>query len=138
MLGKPDEIKSFSQLAATGADTTTHALFKYKKGAIASILSSIVTDSTKDAHILGTLGRITVQAPWHKSEKVTLRLNSGETTEFAFPHSGNGFEFQLQHVVECLEAKKTESDQMPFSMSLMMAEVSDEIRRQGGVRYSVD
>jgi predicted dehydrogenase len=101
-------------------------------------MSSIVADSPKDAYIIGTLGRIIVHAPWHKSEKVTLRLNSGETTEFAFPHSGNGFEFQLQHVIDCLEKKKTESDQMPLSMSLMMAEVSDEIRRQGGVKYSVD
>ncbi len=138
VLGKPDEIKAFSQLASTGADTTTQALFKYKSGAIAHILSSIVADSPKDAHIMGTLGRITVQTPWHKSEKVTLRLNSGETTEFAFPHSGNGFEFQLQHVVRCLEAGETESDEMPHSLSLMMAEVSDEIRRQGGVKYAVD
>jgi predicted dehydrogenase len=138
MLGKPDEIKSSSQLATTGADTTTQALFKYKSGAIGHIMSSIVADSPKDAYIIGTLGRIIVHAPWHKSEKVTLRLNSGETTDFSFPHSGNGFEFQLQHVVDCLEKNKTESDQMPLSMSLMMAEVSDEIRRQGGVKYSVD
>ncbi len=138
VLGKPDEIKAFSNLASTGADTTTQALFKYKSGAIAHIFSSIVTDSVKDAHVLGTLGRITVHSPWHKSEKVSLRLNSGETKEFTFPHSGNGFEFQLQHVVDCLEAGKEESDLMPHSMSLMMAEASDEVRRQGGVRYGKD
>ncbi|CAN5447640.1 Gfo/Idh/MocA family oxidoreductase [soil metagenome] len=138
ILGKPDEIKAFSQLAATGADTTTQALFRYKSGAIAHILSSIVFDSPKDAHIMGTLGRITVQAPWHKSKIVTLRLNSGEVTEYAFPHSDNGFEFQLQHVIECLEAGKTESELMPFNMSLLMAETSDEIRRQGGIKYEVD
>ncbi|NOT74241.1 MAG: Gfo/Idh/MocA family oxidoreductase [Cyclobacteriaceae bacterium] len=138
VLGKPDEIKAFSQLASTGADTTTHALLKYKSGATAHILSSIVTDSPKDGHIMGTLGRIILNTPWHKSEKVTVRLNSGEITEYAFPHSGNGFEYQLQEVVRCLEAGKKECDQMPHSMSLLMAETSDEIRRQGGVRYAED
>ena len=134
-LGKPDEIKAFSQLASTGADATTSALFKYKSGAIAEIFSSIVTDSPKEAHIMGTLGRITIQAPWHKSEKISLRLNSGETIEFAYPHSGNGFEFQIREVVRCLNERKTESDLMPLNLSLMMAEVSDEIRKQGGIMY---
>lgn len=134
-LGKPDEIKSFSQLASTGADTTTSAMFKYPNGTMAAILSSIVTDSPKEAHIMGTLGRITLQAPWHKSEKISLRLNSGEVEEFSYPHSGNGFEFQIREVVRCLKENKIESDLMPHSLSLMMAEVSDEIRRQGGIKY---
>jgi predicted dehydrogenase len=97
-----------------------------------------VADSVKEAHVIGTLGKIIVQSPWHKSEKVTLKLNSGEVQEFPFPHSGNGFEFQIEEVVRCLTQKKTESELMPFSLSLMMAEVSDDIRRQGGVKYSVD
>jgi predicted dehydrogenase len=138
VLGQPDSVKSFSQLANTGADTTTAALFNYKSGAIAHIFSSIVSDSVKDAHIMGTLGRITIEAPWHKSQKVSVRLNSGEVTDYKFPHSGNGFEFQIQEVVRCLNEKKTESDRMPHSLSLMMAEVSDEIRKQGGVRYPED
>jgi len=138
ILGKPDEIKAFSRLASTGADTTTQAMFKYKSGAIAHILSSIVSDSPKDAHIMGISGRIVIHAPWHKSKMVTLQLNSGETTEYVFPHSDNGFEFQLQHVVKCLEEKKTESELMPFNLSLLMAETADEIRTQIGVKYEVD
>ena len=138
MLGKPDGIKSYSQLASTGADTSTSALFHYSNGAMAHIFSSIVTDSVKDAHIMGTLGRITIQSPWHKSQLVSLRLNSGESTDFAYPHSGNGFEFQIREVAHCVAEKKIESEQMPHRLSLMMAEVSDEIRRQGGIRYRED
>jgi predicted dehydrogenase len=138
ILGKPDSVKAFSQLATTGADTTTSALFSYKTGAIAHIFSSIVTDSVKDAHIMGTLGRITIETPWHKSQKVSVRLNSGDVSDYKFPHSGNGFEFQLREVVQCLNEKKTESDRMPHSLSLLMAEVSDEIRKQGGVTYPED
>ncbi len=127
LLGSPNEIKALSHLAHTGADTVTNALLMYRSGAVAHIHSSIVSDSVKEAHIIGTLGKIIIQSPWHKSEKVTLRLNSGEVKEFNFPHSGNGFEFQIEEVVRCLRAGKTESELMPFSLSLLMAEVSDDV-----------
>jgi predicted dehydrogenase len=138
MLGKPDEVKSFSQLASTGADTVTSALLSYKNGTIANVLSAIVTDSPKQADIMGTLGRITMHTPWHKSQLITLRLNSGEVTEFAFPYPGNGFQYQVEEVVSCLNAGKKESDLMPHSLSLLMAQISDEIRKQGGVIYDAD
>jgi predicted dehydrogenase len=138
ILGKPDEVKSFSQLAPTGADVTTSALLSYKNGSLANVLSSIVTDSPKDGFIMGTLGKIIMHSPWHKSQKVSVRLNSGEVIEYPFPFPGNGFQFQIEEVVSCLHANKKESDLMPHSLSLLMAQTSDEIRRQGGVKYDVD
>jgi predicted dehydrogenase len=138
ILGKPDQVKSFSHLAPTGADVTTSALLSYKNGSIANVLSSIVTDSPKDGYIMGTLGKIVMHSPWHKSQLVSVRLNSGEVIEYPLPFSGNGFQFQIEEVVRCLRADRKESDLMPHSLSLMMAEVSDEIRRQGGVRYDTD
>lgn len=137
-LGKPDEVKSMSQLAETGADTVTSALLSYRNGSIANVWSSIVTDSPKQADIMGTLGRITMHTPWHKSQMITLRLNSGDVTEFSFPYPGNGFQYQVEEVVHCLQQGKKESDLMPHSLSLLMAQVSDEIRRQGGVIYAAD
>lgn len=138
ILGKPDQVKSFSHLTETGADASTCTLLYYKNGTMADIFSSVVTDSPKEGHIMGTKGRIRMHSPWYKTQKISLHLNSGEVTEFPFPHSGNGFEFQIAEVVRCLEDKKTECELMPHAMSLMLAEVADEIRRQGGVKYSVD
>ncbi len=138
LLGEPSEIKSFSQLTTTGVDATTSALLKYSGGAIAQVLSSVVTDSPKEALVMGTLGRIVLQSPWHKTQQASLQLNNGEVTNHPFPHSGNGFEFQIAEVARCMEAKKTESDLMPHRLSLLMAKVSDEIRRQGGVKYAMD
>jgi len=138
LLGKPDEVKALSKLATTGADETTAALLSYKNGSMAHILSSIVTDSPKQADIMGTKGRIIMQTPWHKSQQITMKLNSGETEEFSFPYPGNGFQYQVEEVIACLNTGKKESDLMPHSLSLLMARVSDEIRKQGGIKYSVD
>ena len=138
ILGKPDEIKAHSNLAVTGADATTGAILYYKRGVIAQLSSSIVADSPKEAHIVGTTGTIKIHGPWYKSQHLTLRLNSGEITEFPFPYPGNGFQFEIEEVVNCLDEKKTECPLMTHAFSVMMAEVSDEIRRQGGVKYAVD
>ena len=138
ILGKPDQVKSFSHLAPTGADMSTGTLLHYKHGAMADIFSSITADSPKEGHILGTLGRIKLHAPWYKTQMVSLILHSGEVKEFAFPHSGNGFEYQIEAVVRCLEEGKAECDLMPHALSMMMAQVSDEIRKQGGIQYVAD
>jgi predicted dehydrogenase len=138
LLGKPSKISASSKLASTGADLTTGAELTFESGAMAQILSSIVADSPKEAIIAGTKGRLHIHPPWYKSESVTLRLNSGESTTFPFPHSGNGFEFQIQEVVRCLSQGQKQCELMSHDFSLLLAEVSDEIRRQGGIHYMAD
>ncbi len=136
LLGKPDDIKSFAQLSSTGADEITNAMLYYKSGCIANILSAVVADTPKTAEIIGTMGTITLHTPWHKASSLSLKLNDGTEQHFALPYEGNGFEFQILEVMHCLENNKKESDLMPLDLSLMMAEVSDEIRRQCSVKYA--
>lgn len=138
VFGRPEKITSLAQLSKTGADETTNALLHYKSGALTSILSSVVMDTPKTAEFFGTEGRLTMHTPWHKAMDLTVRLNDGSEENFSFPYEGNGFEFQIAHVTDCLLNNKTESDLMPLDFSLMMAEVSDEIRKQCGIKYPED
>lgn len=136
LLGKPDYIKAFAALAPTGADENTAALFGYKNGATASIYSSFVADSAKEAVITGTKGTITVHAAWHKAMSFTLKKNDVEKSElFEIPYKSNGLQFQAVEAIQCLREGKTESHKLSLDMSLMMAEVADEIKKQIGVRY---
>ncbi len=135
MLGKPTDIKAFANKAPTGADATTTALLKFQSGAIAHILSSVVSDSPKEAVIMGTEGSITLHTPWHKAQALTLKKNDGTTTRKELPYESNGLQFQAEEVIRCLDAGLTESPYMPWNMSLLMAEVSDEIQRQCGIVY---
>lgn len=138
ILGRPNAIKSFASLAPTGADEILNAIFHYNNGAIASILSAIVADTPKDAEIIGTLGTITIHSPWHKANTLTLKTNDGYEKRFEFPYEGTGFEYQIQEVMRCLQNNQKESHLMPFDLSLLMAETSDEIRRQCGIQYESD
>jgi predicted dehydrogenase len=135
LLGKPDSIHAHASLASTGADDNTTALLGYKTGAAASIYSSFVADSVKEAVIMGTRGSITIHPAWHKATSFTIRKDNAEPEYHEFPYQSNGLQFQAIEVIECLRSGLTESGKMPLNMSLQMAETADEILRQIGVSY---
>lgn len=135
LLGKPDSIKAHASLASTGADDNTTAVLGYKNGAAASIYSSFVADSVKEAVIMGTSGSLTIHPAWHKATSFTLRKHNSEPQYFESPYKSNGLQFQAMEAMQCLKEKKTESSKISHSLSLTMAETADEILRQIGVSY---
>ena len=135
MLGKPQSVKAFAHRAPTGADATTAALLQFPSGAIAHILSSIETDSPKEAVIMGTAGSITLHTPWHKSQALTIKKNDGTVTRKEFPFASNGLHFQAEEVMRCMGEGLIESPLMPWQMSLHLAEAADEILRQCQIDY---
>ncbi len=135
VLGKPQKIQALAQRALTGADETTSAQFYFKNGSIAHIVSSVAADTAKQAEIIGTLGTLVMHSPWHKSQSITVKKNTGETEIFDLPYPGIGFEFQLEHATACVQGGLKESNLMPHELSLLMAETADEILRQCGIVY---
>jgi predicted dehydrogenase len=135
LLGKPDSVKATASLAVTGADDNTAALLSYKNGAVASIYSSFIADSVKEATITGTKGTITVQTAWHKATSFIVKENNEKSELFELAYKSNGLQFQAAEVIQCLREGKTESQKLSLDMSLLMAETADEIKRQIGVRY---
>jgi predicted dehydrogenase len=135
LLGKADSIKAHASLALTGADDNTTAILGYKNGAAASIYSSFVADSVKEAVIMGTKGNITIHPAWHKATAFTIRKNNAEPEYHEFPYKSHGLQFQAIEVIQCLKDGKIESSKMPHSLSLNMAETADEILKQIGVSY---
>ena len=135
LLGKPDKIQAITHRLPTGADETTAVQFHFNNGSLAHILSSVAIDTPKQAEIIGTSGTITLHAPWHKSQALTLTRNSGKPKKFDFPYSGFGFEFELREVTNQLIQGNKECEGMSLNFSLMMADAADEILRQCGVVY---
>jgi predicted dehydrogenase len=135
LLGKPDSVKAHASLAITGVDDNTSVMLGYKNGASASIFSSFVSDSVKDAVIMGTKGSITLHSAWHKATSFTIKKNNAEPEHFEYPYKSNGLQFQAIEVIQCLREGKTESKRLPLEMSLLMAITADEILKQIGVLY---
>ncbi|MEP6748709.1 MAG: Gfo/Idh/MocA family oxidoreductase [Bacteroidota bacterium] len=137
ILGKPDEIKAFSHLAATGADETTDAMLFYKNGTMANILSSITAQTPITAEITGTKGTIILDRPWYKGNTIRVRKNDVITDTISVPYEGNGFEFQIQEVQACLQAGMIESNLMPLDFSLLMSKIMNDIAGMSNIAYKI-
>jgi predicted dehydrogenase len=137
ILGKPDDIKSFSHVAPSGADITTSALLYYNNGVMANILCSIVAETPLQAEIMGTEGSIIIGRPWYKGAAVHVRKKDTVTAVFALPYGDNGFEFQVREVQACLANGAIESKFMSHDFSLLMSSTAENILQTANICYSL-
>jgi predicted dehydrogenase len=52
-----------------------------------------------------------------------------------FPSDGHGMYYEADEAARCVREGKIESETMPWDESIMIMQVMDEIRRQGGLVY---
>ncbi|KAJ5710691.1 hypothetical protein N7488_004847 [Penicillium malachiteum] len=71
------------------------------------------------------------------SYKIIPKKGFGEVKEvkFEFPAQGRGMYWEADEVARCLRDGKLESETMPLEESIVIMEVMDEVRRQGGLVY---
>lgn len=55
--------------------------------------------------------------------------------ECGFPAQGHGMYWEADEVARCLRDGKLESEGLPWEESIVIMEVMDEVRRQGGLEY---
>jgi predicted dehydrogenase len=135
LLGKPDQVKSFAHLAETGADDLASAMLYYSNGKIASIVSSNILHTPITAEIMGTEGMITMPSNWYNTKSISLSKAGEQIQHFDVSYEGNGFEFQIQEVMNCLDRGEKESSMMSLDFTLLLSKTMDEICKQCGVIY---
>ncbi len=141
-LGKPDIIEATMTPAATGIDAQCAVTFNYENGAIAQMFSTFLSDTSTEADICGTEGRIRLTARYY-TPFTTIEYYAGkpDTKQIITLHGneeGFGYQYEAQHVCECLESGLTESNVMTHADSLLLMETLDNIRNKAGIIYSVD
>lgn len=137
IFGKPKQILAAGRLHSTGVDLQTAAIFKYKNG-IANMMSGFNSQSDMIAKIYGTEGRIFIHPIWHEAQGYTLiKGNDGkyETLDFSLPTNGKGFTYEIEECIKCISQDKIESDLWSHQNSLDLAEITDEIRNQIGLKF---
>lgn len=135
VLGAPTQIVSHATLGATGVDELCSMLFRYDNGAQAVLSASLQVEMPKQANICGTLARIHMPAPWWKPSEAYLVRNDGTTEHLLYPYEGDGLQFEIRHVHDCLRQGLTESPWMPLDETLAIMRLLDTLRAQWGVRY---
>jgi len=140
LLGKPKHIQSAMVPFSSGVDRQCSVTFTYENGAMASLFSTLSADTPVEAVIAGTNGRIEWRNRFHNATgKLYLVVDKDEPKEIeVYRESGYGYQFEARHVTSCLQKGLIESPTMTLTDSIDLMDTLDRIRREAGIRYSVD
>lgn len=133
--GAPVDIKSHAVIGETGVDERGFYLLDYGQGQTALLSSGISGNLPVEAIIGGTKGYIRVLWFLGAQEIVVCRNDQpAETLKFPFEEE-EGFQFEIAHVMECIDSGKTESSIMPLDETLAIHRTMDQLREQWGLKY---
>jgi predicted dehydrogenase len=140
LLGKPEEVSAFITPFPGGVDQQCVMTLKHKGGALSSLSSTFSSNTPVQAVISGTLGRIELQDRFHNaSARVFLSLGKEPLREIeVYREDGYGYQFEAQHVTDCLIKGLTESPVLNYQDTLDLMETLDRIRGVCGIRYRED
>jgi predicted dehydrogenase len=141
LLGKPDFIQASMVPAPSGVDEQCSIQFKYNNGAIANLFSSFATNLATGADIAGDQGRIRLTHRFHgpttELEFYPGVVDSKQTVAFE-KANGNGYEYEAQHVNNCIKKGLVESPLRTHIDTLLLTQTLDQIRSIVGIRYPAD
>ena len=137
LLGKPFRIDATGKLSQEGVDETCAILCSYESGGHALLESSIITQSELSAEIAGDKGVIKIMSPWNeKPAAIKLKeYHRDEEEQLPCEWEGRGFQYQVEEVLRCLDAKQIYSNLYCHHFSLDIMKTLDEVRRQLRVHY---
>ena len=105
---------------------------------MACLYASLIVDSAQEAEIYCEKGRIKLNRRWFMPTTVTLAHNNGQEKNFDFDYSGNGYEYEIVEVINCLKAGKKESNLLNLNWSIKLIELLDTIRAECSLFYDSD
>ncbi len=151
----PDVKAILAKYPKTGSDEMTSMLLDFPKGpagaryaqGIATTNLRVATDP--DGHnsvgpsirIQGTKGEIQVDHPAYRptTYRVIKRADDKgpqvEEHKVEIPGGAHGLCYEADEAARCLRDGKKESQGLPWEESVVIMEVMDEVRKQGGLRY---
>ncbi len=138
VFGQPDRISGVATIGETRVDEQSAAVLGYPGGQISIVSQAVRTNTEHAARIYGTHGNIVIHSPWWKPERMTVTGPGGSVEELYHPVESSGFQYEAQHVGECLRAGKLESDVMPLDQTLQIMSSLDTLRAKWGLSYPME
>ncbi len=129
----PKEIKAVGNFTGTKVDETDIINLKYEDGTLASLGCSISSELDNIAVIYGEKGKIVIPKFW--SAKESYLYLGDEVEKYVDSYKGEGYKYQIEEVNKCLKNRVLESDVASHNITLKLAEIMDEVRRQIGLIY---
>lgn len=125
-LGAPDTVHAVGGRYDSGVEGEFGVLLGYDDGRSASLAGAFTVQGPGRMAILGTGGWIDVHPRFHRSASITVWRGKESETQ----HFDSGYQFEVQHVGECLAAGLTESPIMPLDDTLAVQRTMEQMLAQ--------
>jgi predicted dehydrogenase len=135
LLGKPKDFFATAGLSKSGIDNSSSYTFKYDDDTLAVMFSSFIAETPTIAEIHGEKGKIFLEHRWFCPGSIKITSEEGKEKIISFDFKGNGYNYEADEVVKCIQAGKTQSDKMSWDASLELIDMLDAIRKKCGIIY---
>lgn len=135
MLGMPQTVKATATFGTTGVDEQCGMVMTYPNGQLAILDSTLRAKTPCEALVYGTTGLIRIHARWHETMGLTLERDGHEPETFTAQRSTHGYDYEAQHVMQCLAEGRTESPLWSLDDSLNLMTLLDQVRAETGIAY---
>jgi predicted dehydrogenase len=135
ILGKPTTVKASAIFGTTSVDEQCGMVLTYADGELALLDSTLLADTDCIGLIQGETGQIRIHSRFHENKGVTLVRTEQPEQSFDFDRETHGYDYEAQHVMQCLTEGKTESLLWSLDDSLNLMELLDNIRAEAGIVY---
>lgn len=135
LLGTPSNIQSAAIMGSTGVDESMASVLRYENGALASLQSTFRADTKTEAEIACTGGSIIIHGKFHMPSYLELRKRDEEKVFFHFDYRKNGYEYEAEEVMRCLDLELWESPRLNHHFTHQLMHTLDCIRAQIGLHY---
>ena len=136
LLGPVEHVSAEATFKATGVDASVGTILRHRGGTMSTSYSASETRGPNRATVLGTEGRLELDATWYAPARITLHDADGEIVEiFDEPVTGRGMQFQAAEVERLLAAGLTVSPLMTPDASVEVMATMDTVRERIGLRY---
>ncbi|XP_045490782.1 trans-1,2-dihydrobenzene-1,2-diol dehydrogenase [Pieris rapae] len=140
----PIKVTACGELNEEGVDEVSTIVLEYPGRRRAVLNINATLRLLNNANVYGTLGRATLEDPFHFPTK--LRHGDGKVDDFPlhapkhelYFENSTGLVYEALEVEKCIREGLLESPRMTHRMSLTLANIEDEVRKQLGVHFDAD
>lgn len=122
----PNQLDAKITRGQTGVDEHTKVVMTYPSGVTSRFETSFRAELSNQFIVYGSEGTITISAPFWGAEQASISSAAiNETIEL--PHNPNGFEYQIEHVVDLITSNAIESPIISWTDTLETQRIIEEL-----------